>query len=335
MLWFATNRLLGALATLVFASFLVFVLLELTPGNVAAKQLGPWASQASKDILFKQLKLDDPLPVRYGRWLGVLLGGVDEPFASTGLGFPDPRGSRYVGNFGYSQLYKMPVNDILWERLANTAILAAVAVLAIVPLALVIGIVAAMFEHSPIDRCLSTACVALAGIPEYASAVILMAVFVVWLGWLPGTSNLETGRGWSLASQLALPAAVLVLYDVGYVARIVRSSMAAVLRTPYIRTAILKGLPMRTVVTVHALRNAMIAPFTVLLLQISWLLSGVVVTEVVFSYPGFGRMLYEAAMFGDIALLEAATLTALVIASATQFASDIAYRFLNPRIQVS
>ena len=127
---------------------------------------------------------------------------------------------------------------------------------------------------------------------------------------------------------------MLVLYATGYIARIVRNSMASVMGTPYVRTAILKGLSFRTVILVHALRNALIAPFTVILLQISWLLSGVVVTEVVFGYPGFGRMLYEAAMFGDVALLEAATLVALLIASATQLASDLAYRFLNPRIQL-
>lgn len=332
MIRFLVGRMGSAVLTLIAASFLVFLMLELTPGNVAAKQLGPWASEASKQILYEQLSLDDPLLVRYGRWVGVLFGVIEDPLAATGLGYSDPRGSRYFGNFGYSHLYKLPVNDIIWPRLANTGLLAGLCLLLVIPLSLLLGMTAGVAEGRPLDRWLSTVCVVLTSLPEYATGVILMAVFVVWLGWLPGTSNLETGQGWSLASQLVMPTLVITCFVVGYIARIVRSSTAAVMRTPYIRTARLKGLPFRTIVLVHVLRNAMIAPFTVLLLQVSWLLSGVVVTEVVFGYPGFGRMLYEAAMFGDIALLEAATLVALLIASATQVTSDLSYRLLNPRI---
>jgi peptide/nickel transport system permease protein len=130
-----------------------------------------------------------------------------------------------------------------------------------------------------------------------------------------------------------MPVMVLTLYDAGYVARIVRSSMIDVMAMPYIRTAVLKGLPRRTVIMRHALRNAMIAPFTVILLQINWLIGGVVVTELVFAYPGFGRLLLEASLFGDISLIEAATLVALLIAACTQLLSDIGYRLLDPRMR--
>jgi peptide/nickel transport system permease protein len=111
----------------------------------------------------------------------------------------------------------------------------------------------------------------------------------------------------------------------------VRTSMAEVMARPYIRTAVLKGLSPRTVILRHALRNAMIAPFTVILLQVNWLIGGVVVTELVFAYPGFGRMLLEASLFGDISLIEAATLIALFVATATQLMSDIGYHVLNPQ----
>ena len=161
--------------------------------------------------------------------------------------------------------------------------------------------------------------------------MILVAVFVVFLGVLPGTSPLSAAAGWSIASQLVLPVAVLAIYDSGYVARMVRTSMAEVMARPYIRTAVLKGLPPRTVILRHALRNAMIAPFTVILLQVNWLISGVVVTELVFAYPGFGRMLLEASLFGDISLIEAATLIALLVATTTQLLSDIGYHVLNPQ----
>ncbi len=126
---------------------------------------------------------------------------------------------------------------------------------------------------------------------------------------------------------------VLVLYDSGYVARMVRAAMIDVLNKPFIRTATLKGLPRRTVILRHALRNAMIAPFTVILLQINWLIGGVVVTETVFAYPGFGRMLLQASLFGDIALIEAATLIALVVAISTQLLSDIGYWLLDPQVR--
>ena len=134
---------------------------------------------------------------------------------------------------------------------------------------------------------------------------------MIWLGLLPGTSPLDPSGGWSIASQLVLPVAVLVLYDLGYVVRMVRASMVDVMTKPYIRTAILKGLrACRTVVIRHALRNAMIAPFTVILLQINFLITGVVVIETVFAYPGFGRLILEASLAKDISMIEAATLIA-------------------------
>lgn len=332
---FIAKRLGQMVLTMVVASFLVFAVMEFSPGNVASKTLGPYATPEQKEILFEKLQLDDPLILRYGRWIGVLAGVIEDPLAnpSLNLGFHDPRGHRYFGNFGYSTLYKLPVNDVLWDRLGNTAMLAGIAFLIIVPLSLVFGVLSGMREGSALDRILSLTGITLTSIPEFASAVILMAVFVVVLGWLPGTSPLEAVPEWSVASQFVLPVMVLVLYDFGYVARMVRASMVEVMTKDYIRTAVLKGLPYRTVILRHALRNAMIAPFTVILLQINWLITGVVVTEVVFAYPGFGRMLLEAALFGDITMVEAATLVALFVAVVTRLIGDIGYMYLNPRIR--
>ena len=135
--------------------------------------------------------------------------------------------------------------------------------------------------------------------------------------------------------ELILPVAVLVLYDFGYVARMTRASMAEVMTSQYIRTAVLKGLPRKTVIVGHALRNALIAPFTVIVLQLNWLLSGVIVVEVFFAYRGFGKLLYDAATFGDIYLIEACTLVAVFVAVFSQFISDVGYTLLNPRIRFS
>ena len=337
MLSFLMKRLVGLLLTLVAASFLVFAVTEFSPGNVARKTLGPYALQEQVDLLYKRLHLDDPVLVRYVRWMGVLLGAVDDPLQDPALklGFEDPRGKRYFGNFGYSTLFKAPVNDVLWDRLRNTALLAGLAFALIVPLSLVSGILAGMREGSRLDRGISLLGIVFTSIPEFASGVILVALFVVGLGWLPGTSPLDRGTGWSLAAQLVLPVTVLTLYDSGYVARMVRGSMAEVMNKPFIRTAVLKGLPRRDVILRHAVRNAMIAPFTVILLQINFLISGVVVTEMVFAYPGFGRMLLEASLFGDIALIEAATLIALLVATSTQLVSDVGYMLLNPQIRLA
>jgi len=130
-----------------------------------------------------------------------------------------------------------------------------------------------------------------------------------------------------------LPVAVIVLFDAGYVVSMIRASMIEVMQRPYIRTAILKGLTFREVVVRHALRNAMINPITVILLQINYLISGVVVVETVFAYPGFGRMMLEAALFKDIALVEVGALVAVGVAVLTQIAGDLAYRLLDPRIR--
>lgn len=336
MLRFVAGRVSGLLLTLVAASFVVFLVTEFSPGDVARKTLGPYATQGQVDLLYQRLHLNDPLLVRYGRWLGVLLGAIDDPLQDPALklNFTDPRGARYFGNFGYSTLFKAPVNDVIWDRLGHTALLAGIAFAIIVPLSLLAGILAGMREGSRLDRTISVAGIVFTSIPEFASGVILAAIFVVALGWLPGTSPLDPGSGWSIPSQLVLPVFVLVLYDSGYVMRMVRGSMAEVMNKPYVRTAILKGLPRRQVIMRHAIRNAMIAPFTVILLQINFLISGVVVTEMVFAYPGFGRMLLEASLFGDISLIEAATLIALCVAIATQLVSDVGYMLLNPQIRV-
>ena len=138
--------------------------------------------------------------------------------------------------------------------------------------------------------------------------------------------------GWD-AKQLILPVLVLVIYDFGYVTRMTRASMAEVMTTPYIRTAILKGLPYRRVIASHALPNALIAPFTVIMLQINWLLSGVIVVEFLFAYKGFGALLLEASLNQDIFLIEACTMVAVFVAVVTQTLADVGYTFLNPRIR--
>lgn len=313
MLAFLSKRIALLAFTMLVVSALVFAAFEFTPGQVARKVLGPFATQDQVDRLTEEMGLNRPVVVRYGEWLGKTL----------------------TGDLGYSTLYKTEVNSIIGDRLKNTLLLAGVAFAIIVPLSIILGITAGMREGSFLDRSISVASIVTTSVPEFASGVFLASIFVIWLGWLPGTSPLDTGAGWSIWQQLVLPVCVMVLYDLGYVVRMVRASMVEVMTRPYIRTAILKGLNFRTVIMKHALRNAMIAPFTVILLQLNYLVTGVVVVEAVFAYPGFGRMLLEAALAQDVAVVEAGALFAVLISVFTQIAGDLGYMMLNPRIRFS
>ena len=163
------------------------------------------------------------------------------------------------------------------------------------------------------DRGITIAAVLTTSIPEFASATILVAIFVFWLDWLPGTSPFTNGLNWADANQLVLPVMVLVIYNFGYYTRMTRASMAEVMTSQYVRTATLKGLPRGRVIRRHALRNALIAPFTVIMLQFPWLLNGVVIVETLFNYKGFGWTLVQAAGNNDIELLLACSVVAVFV----------------------
>src|SRR5258708_26282868 len=141
----------------------------------------------------------------------------------------------------------------------------------VVPTSIILGVAAGMREASRLDRTISVASIVTTSVPEFASGVFMQTIFVILLRILPGTSTLNTDAGWSFASQLVLPVAVMVLYDLCYVVRMVPASTVEVMTRPYIRTALLKGLTFRDVILKHAVRNAMIAPFTVIMLQINYL----------------------------------------------------------------
>ena len=310
MLLFVAKRVGFMIGTMIVVSLLLFLLLEISPGSVATKVLGPYSNEEQRNLWLEANGYFEPIYVRYLDWLW--------NFAS--------------GNFGDSIRFKVPVGDIMWPRLLNTAILGAVTFAVLIPISLFFGILAGMAEGSKLDRTISVFGIITTSIPEFASAVFFSAIFVFWLKLLPGTSSMADGFS---VVQLLLPVMVLVFYDFGYIARMTRASMAEVMTTPYIRTAILKGLPYRMVIVRHALRNALIAPFTVIMLQINWLLSGVIVVEFAFAYKGFGALLLEASLNQDIFLIEACAMVAVFVAVGTQVLADVGYTYLNPRIRFS
>lgn len=308
MLILASRRFLSMALIMVIVSFTLFAIFESDKLAVAGKVLGPYSNTEQRELWLEQNGYNEPFLERYITWVGNAL----------------------TGDFGYSIQYKSPVSEVLWPRLGNTAILAGLYMLFMIPLSLTLGVIAGMKEGSVQDRVVSVGSVLTTSVPEFASATFFSAIFVFWLGWLPGTSAMTSGFNWA---EIFLPVFVLVMYGFGYTTRMTRASMAEVMTSHYIRTAVLKGIPYRRVIMRHALRNALIAPFTVIILQLNWLLSGVIVVEVFFAYKGFGKLLLDAALFGDIYVIEACTLVAVFVAVFSQFISDIGYTLLNPRIR--
>ncbi len=304
-----TRRIVFTIVTMLAASALVFLLFELDPEHVAVSALGPYSAPEQRAHWLQQNGYDRPALTRYLDWL--------VHFA--------------VGDWRESRLFNRPVAEVIGTHLRNTGMLAAGVFALLVPLSLLLGVTAGTREGSLADRLVSIFCVVTTSIPPFASTVLLSAVFVFGLGWLPGTSSMIDGFDWR---ELVLPVSVLVLYDLGYVARITRVSVADVMSSPFVRTALLKGLSRPRIIWRHVLRNALVTPITVLLLHVNWLVAGVIVVEFYFAYKGLGSLLLSAALGRDILLLEACTIVMVAIAVASQTVADIAYVYLNPRIRV-
>ncbi|HEV8675087.1 MAG TPA: ABC transporter permease [Methylomirabilota bacterium] len=309
---FLARRLVFMLVTMVAVSAIVFVISEVVPIDVARNILGPYASQDSVDHLRQQMGLDRPVPVRYWLWLTHFL----------------------QGDMGTSTNQLTPVAPLLGRRLLNSGTLAAVAFALIMPLALILGVVAGMREGGRLDRLISLGSLISTSVPTFASGVFLILIFTFWLGWLPGSSVLDS-ESWAYQApaKLVMPVLALMLVDVGYVARMTRASMAEVMASAYVRTAVLKGLPYRRVIVRHALRNALLAPITVIMLHINWLMGGIVVVESLFGFHGFGWMMLDAALNKDVPVIEAGAMVAITVAVGTQLIADLLYTALNPRIR--
>lgn len=308
------RRLAQMLLIMLTVSLLLFAIFDTDEfrRKVAVSELGGFGvatlSEADYQAWLEKKGLNRPFPVRYVEWIGNVLRG----------------------DLGHSLEKNVDVATLLGDRLKNTALLAFFVFLFMIPISLTLGTLAGMREGSGLDRIISFVSVLTTSIPQIATAVLLTVFLSLGLGWVPAKSAMI--GGWSFR-ELILPLLTLLLYDIGYVARMTRASMAEVMSSHFIRTAFLKGLPYWRVILQHALRNALIVPFTLIFLQLNWLLSQVVVVEVFFQYSGFGRMLYEAAMFGDIDVLQAATLVAVMVAVLSQLFSDVGYVLLNPRVR--
>ncbi|CUS02201.2 putative ABC transporter permease protein [Candidatus Promineifilum breve] len=240
------------------------------------------------------------------------------------------------GDAGMSLQTGRPVSVTLFPRLRNSLVLAAVAFAVVMPLALLLGIVAGVNEGKAIDRAISVAGLTLTATPEFVTGLFLIMIFGIWLKWVPAVAIFTSPNAiFENPALLVLPVMTLTAAELGYVARMTRASMVEIMGMAYIRTAIIKGMPFRRVVMRHAVRNALLAPITIIMLHVNWLIGGLVVVEVIFGFPGLGQYIYDAAVFGDYNAIEAAAMILVVVAVGTRLLGDFFYTLLNPRIRYS
>ncbi|MEM8857081.1 MAG: ABC transporter permease [Chloroflexota bacterium] len=259
------------------------------------------------------------------------------------------------GDAGVSLKTTRPVSKTLPVRIRNTAVLAGLAFIVVMPLALFLGIMTGINEGKFFDRFVSVTSLALTATPEFVTGVLLILIVGIywsnnWLpglveaGWLPEawlealkvpTTTLADSPNaiFEKPKELILPVLTLTAVELGYIIRMTRASMVEVMAAPYIRTAIIKGMPFRRVVVRHAVRNALLAPITIIMLHINYLIGGIVVVEVIFGFQGLGKFIFDHSIFGDPNAVEAAAMVTVLIAVATRLLGDLAYTFLNPRIR--
>lgn len=344
MLEFILRRLGVMALTMLCLTLVVFFLISLEPNlkKLAISQTEQRATEQQLESWLQRNGYRQNFFVRYGQWLGIV---QKQPIIDPLTQKPVPRfrfcdepseptySGVLQGDFGCSTKFRTTVAAKLFPALGATGILMFWVMVTMVPIALLIGILAGMREGSRTDRTLSIASIATTATPEYVSGVIFAVIFASWLGWLNGSAASATSQGISFYN-FSLPVMTMAIYGIGYIARMTRASMVEVMTQQYIRTARLKGLSFGSVVVKHALRNALIAPFTVIMLQFPWLLTGVVIVETMFRYQGFGYTLVEAAGNNDIDLLLGCSLVSVFVVLFTQLLSDIGYAYLNPRIRV-
>ena len=310
-------RRLGLLAlTLIGISAMIFVIVQILPGDAADQILEAWVETegGARDILRAKMGLDRPWYEQYFGWLWDIARG----------------------DLGRSFAMEAPIAPILLERLGFSLRLAIPALILSVTLSLVLGVVAATRPNGLVDNVITVITLTGVSVPAFISGSLFILIFAAWLNWLPSTSSLSEGEGFfHWAYVLAMPVAVLTLESLAHLTRITRSSMIEVLKSPYVRTARLKGLPKRLVIYKHALRNAMLPTVTVIAFNIGWMLGGVVLVEQVFSYPGLGSLVLFSIEQRDTPLLQASMFFVAVGYCVANLLADVVYALLDPRIRYS
>ena len=312
MAMFLLRRLGLMVLTLFLLSLIVFFAGQVFPGDPAHAILGNLAAPSAVQALDHQLGVDRPLLTRYISWVGGVLHG----------------------NFGTSYAYRSAVGPFIRAALINSIKLALLAFVIVVPLGIIGGVIAALYAGRGVDRAISVTGLSLGSLPEFVTGIVVIVVFGVTLKWLPVTASAGQGAGaLSQFQHLILPAIPLVLILFGYISRMARAGTIESLNSDYTRTAVLKGLPQRTVLRRHVLRNSLLPTITVIATQTGYLIGGLVVVERLFNYQGIGNLIFRAVQGKDFHMLEAGILVIGVVYVVATLIADLLLIALNPRLR--
>ncbi|HEV8339134.1 MAG TPA: ABC transporter permease [bacterium] len=316
---FLVRRVLQAGVVLAGLSVVLFSLLVYTPGDPVELLVQSEPDVRPEDVaaLRKYYGLDDPVYIRYFKWLRTLAGG----------------------DLGYSRTYRVPVIQIMGQRLGNTLLLVGTSFLIAFAVGVAVGIYSAMRQYSAADYGFTIVSFIGLAMPNFWQGIVMILLFAVWIPLFPAGGMITPGvaRGWPLIVDrlwhLVLPASVLATSGMAAWTRYMRSSMLEVIRQDYVRTARAKGLAERRVINRHALRNALLPIITLIALSIPAVLNGAVLTETVFSWPGMGLLLFQAILGHDFNVAMAVLLFLAVATVLFNLMADIAYSFVDPRIR--
>lgn len=312
MAGYIARRLLGAIPVLLGVSFIVFLSMQLVPGDIAKALLGPLATEETVAEYRRYLGLDQPILVQYGKWLWHAI----------------------QGDLGRSFSSNMPVSELLTERLKNSASLLAGSLIIAVPLGISIGLISATKQYSLLDRVAMGVTLVLANIPTFVFGLGMIVLFAVEWRIFPvqGMKDLRGNGGrFDLLNHLVLPALTTAIPPAAIIARMVRSSMLSILNQEYIKAARANGLPERTVTMRYALRNALPPIITISGLQVGFLLGGAVFTEYIFAWPGVGDALYKGILARDISVVQGSVLVIATWFVLVNLAVDVINTALDPR----
>lgn len=310
---FLLKRLVSAIVTLWLLATIVFLIVNVLPGDVGRKILGPFATQESVAAYNERLGTNRPLIVQY----------------------LDSMRRVFTFNFGDAYSTSSPVNDIIFPALGRSAKLALLAFVITIPLSIMAGIIAARRQDKLTDRAIVNTGLATSSIPEFVSAAVLMSIFCVH--WKIGEVYANPPDGTPLLGQLRyllMPALAMAIAYFGYLARMTRAGVIAAQSSDYARTATMKGLPQSTVMRRHILRNALAPTITVISVQIGYLMGGIIGVEKVFNYNGLGTVMLNAQKAKDIPLLQGAVLLVGIIYMLSTLIADLVIAYLNPRVRL-
>ena len=305
---FVARRLGYLLVTLLVTSLLIFLITQLLPGDIARVILGREASEPALEALRARLGLDRPAALQYLGWLGAFVRG----------------------DWGTSFATEQAIRPLVLERLGNSLMLAGLTLAIAVPLA--IGLAAALRAGRWLDAVISIGALAVVGLPEFVTGLVLIEVFAFRLRWLPANASIAPEAGFFESLPMSvLPALTATLVLLAYIASLTPASVLEELGRAYVRTAVLKGLPPRVVLARHVFRNGLLPTVTVIAISVGWLISGLIVVENVFDYPGVGRLLTFAIDRRDVPMLQAISLVAGLAFALANLVADVPYAALNPR----